>query len=380
MRAELFLREKNWWHDSATHMECIFEEILRSAEHTGVRQRDCQCRSWQKNDHLPPWAPTTSCATAFEQLSSRNDHQLVKSLVEVSKCQFTAGKLRSLSDEVEDKLKAHIWASRSAPTSNSSSGAVGPLVRSSARSLLRIVSATACNTSQGCSAREDEVPVEGIYCPNGGGLPVGPDTKARVRNTTLSRWHCSLDQRGASDVQREKPKSDHQKSGEEKWVWFQEPPLEELRESPCLKSHWVHFLGSGKCQGKEEWPYVEESKDQWEVQTLWHGMGAIPKQPHPIPPAYATDTHRPSSASASSTPPLAAQVDEPHLVKEHNKWVQLHASQMQSDLRWWPEVVYVPYQERTNPQHLARLIAASFELLWRGSSLACTIGNRGTRP
>ena len=32
---------------------------------------------------------------------------------------------------------------------------------------------------------EDVVPLEGINCPNRGGLPVGPDTEVRVRDTTL---------------------------------------------------------------------------------------------------------------------------------------------------------------------------------------------------
>ena len=88
---------------------------------------------------------------------------------------------------------------------------------------------------------------------------------------------------------------------------------------------------------------------------------------------YATDTHRQLSASASSNPPQAAQVDEQDPVKEPNKWVQLHASQMWSDPRWWPEMVCVPYQEGTNPQHLARLKVASFKLpgvqfAWQGDA------------
>ena len=82
MRAELFLREKDQWHDSAAHVECIFEEMLRSVEHAGMRERDHQCRCWENNEHSPPRAPTTSHATAFEQLISGNNHQLVKSLAD----------------------------------------------------------------------------------------------------------------------------------------------------------------------------------------------------------------------------------------------------------------------------------------------------------
>ena len=44
MRVDLFLREKDQWHDSATHVECIFNEMLRSAEHVGAKERDHQCR------------------------------------------------------------------------------------------------------------------------------------------------------------------------------------------------------------------------------------------------------------------------------------------------------------------------------------------------
>ena len=82
MRAELFLREKDWWHDSAAHMECIFDEMLRSAEHVGIKERNHQHRCWERNGPLPPWAPTTGCVTSFVHLGSRNDHQLIKSLVE----------------------------------------------------------------------------------------------------------------------------------------------------------------------------------------------------------------------------------------------------------------------------------------------------------
>ena len=67
---------------------------------------------------------------------------------------------------------------------------------------------------------------------------------------------CSLDQRGAHDVQREEAKSDHQESGEEKLGMALVAPSEELRESPCPKSH---FLGGSKHQGEEEQPAEEES-------------------------------------------------------------------------------------------------------------------------
>ena len=64
---------------------------------------------------------------------------------------------------------------------------------------------------------------------------------------------------------------------------------------------------------------MEKSKDQWEERTPQYGMGAIPKQPHPDPLVYVTDSHRQSPASASSTWPLAAQVDETDPVKKPNK-------------------------------------------------------------
>ena len=56
-----------------------------------------------------------------------------------------------------------------------------------------------------------------------------------------------------------------------------------------------------------------------------------------------------------------------------NKWVQWHVSLMWSDLRWWPKMVCVPYQEGTNPQYLASLVAASFKLpgvqfAWQGDA------------
>ena len=54
MRAELFLREKDQWHDSAANMECIFDEMLRSAEHVGIKDRNCQYRYWEGNDYSPP--------------------------------------------------------------------------------------------------------------------------------------------------------------------------------------------------------------------------------------------------------------------------------------------------------------------------------------
>ena len=85
------------------------------------------------------------------------------------------------------------------------------------------------------------------------------------------------------------------------------------------------------------WRRVKTGKRE---RTPGHGMGAIPKQPYPNPPAYATDTHRKLSASASSALPLAAQVDEPDPVKEPNKWVQWHASQMWRDPRLWPKMVF----------------------------------------
>ena len=91
-------------------------------------------------------------------------------------------------------------------------------------------------------------------------------------------------------------------------------------------------------------------------------MGAIPKQPHPSSPAYATSTQKQSSTSASSAPFLTAQVVEPYLVKYPSQLVEWCTSQMQRDLRWWPKMVCVPCKEGTNPQHLARLIAESFEL------------------
>ena len=112
-------------------------------------------------------------------------------------------------------------------------------------------------------------------------------------------------------------------------------------------------------------------------------------------------------SSSASTP--AAQADKPDLVREPNKWVQWCADQMRKDPKWWSKMVYVPYWGQTNLQHLARLVAASFELLgvqfaWKGdaywsetSCLQCfrcpcymppmerppawDIGNRGgTRP
>ena len=116
IRAELFLREKDEWWDSATHMECVFEEMLRSAKHVGIRERDCQYRHWEKKDHSPPWAPTTSCATTLKQIGSGNNHQLVRSLVEevyqghleIGQCQLTADKLGSLLEEIKYKLRAHM--------------------------------------------------------------------------------------------------------------------------------------------------------------------------------------------------------------------------------------------------------------------------------
>ena len=199
IRAELFLREKDQWHDLATHMECIFKEILRSAEHVGVRERDHKPRCWGKKDHSPPRAPTTSHATAFEQICSSNNHQLIRSLVvevyqghlEIGQYWLMADNLRSLSDKIKDKLRAHIWGCRSACASSSSLEAVGPSVRYSARSPLRIESAAACSTSQGCSTKrgcgtkEDTVPVEGINHPSRGGLPAGPGTDVRVGVTAL---------------------------------------------------------------------------------------------------------------------------------------------------------------------------------------------------
>ena len=91
-------------------------------------------------------------------------------------------------------------------------------------------------------------------------------------------------------------------------------------------------------------------------------MGTIPEQPCLNQPMYAIDTHRQLSASASSALPLAAQVNEPDLVKKPNKQMQWHASQMLGDSRWWPKMMCVSYQEGTNPHHLARLILASFKL------------------
>ena len=142
IRAELFLSEKDQWHNLAAHMEYIFKEMHRSAELAGVRKMDCQCWCQEKKDHSCPWAPTTGHATTFEQIGSSNNHQLIKSWVEevyqsclrIWQCQLIARKLRSLSDTVKDKLRACIWACWSAHAGSSSLEAVGPSVRSSARS------------------------------------------------------------------------------------------------------------------------------------------------------------------------------------------------------------------------------------------------------
>ena len=54
IRAELFLREKDQWCVLATHIGCIFKEMLRSAKHVGIRKSNCQHRCRQKKDCLPP--------------------------------------------------------------------------------------------------------------------------------------------------------------------------------------------------------------------------------------------------------------------------------------------------------------------------------------
>ena len=114
MRAELFLRNKDQWHDSATHLEYISDEMLRSAKHAGGKGRNQQHRCWERNDHSPPSAPTISHITAFELLGSGNGHQLIKILevyqgcLEVGQCWLMVGKLRSLLDELKDKPKACI--------------------------------------------------------------------------------------------------------------------------------------------------------------------------------------------------------------------------------------------------------------------------------
>ena len=54
MRVELFLREKDQWHDSAFYVEYIFNEMLRSAKHVGAKERDYQLRHQERSDPLPP--------------------------------------------------------------------------------------------------------------------------------------------------------------------------------------------------------------------------------------------------------------------------------------------------------------------------------------
>ena len=156
-----------------------------------------------------PQAPTINHATSFKQLGSRDDHQLVKSLVEevyqgcleVGQCQFTAGKLRSLSDKVNDKLNVCIWVCRSAPAGNSSSGALDPSVRSSARLPSRIESVTMCSASQGCSARRGCSPSGVHQLPQWRRSPSRPRHQSESWGLTfLSRWHHSLHQRGAHDA------------------------------------------------------------------------------------------------------------------------------------------------------------------------------------
>ena len=148
----------------------------------------------------------------------------------------------------------------------------------------------------------------------------------------------------------------------EKQVQFWEPPFEELGEFPCLKSHQAHFLGDGKCQGKEEWPAMEEGVETHQRRGL-PNVGWVPSlQNHTL-------THQ-----CMLLTPIGDHL--PWLPPPH-PWLHKWMGQIQSrsptnrysgmqarcgDLRWWPKMVCVHYQEGTNPQHLVRLIATSFEL------------------
>ena len=201
-------------------MECIFKEMPRSAKHVGVRERDCQHRCWEKKDHSPLWAPTTSHATAFEQISSGNDHQLIRSLVEevyqghlvIGQCWLTANKLRSLSDEIKDKMRTCIWTCRSAHASSSSLEAVGPLVRSSARFSSRTESMAACSTSQVCSTNRWLGPSRGHW------LPKQRRSPSRPWHWCESQGHCLRDG-GATLQTKEVPVMKSQSPTIRKVVW-----------------------------------------------------------------------------------------------------------------------------------------------------------------